>query len=365
MRTGKWVGVGLAFASAVILQTATVANADVTSDRAAAILLYPKVITDATNGVDTVIQVSNTSNDPVILWCFYVDANSHCSGNERVCDPISNPCAPAEGLCIPGWIETDFRVILTPQQPLAWLASSGLANGDLPLDGIFRQGIRGSTNAGTRVPPVAEDPFLGELKCVVVDEDEHAVARNVVKGEATIVASAGDLDVEKYNALGILAIEGDANGDKDLVLGGDSNEYNGCPNVLIVDHFFDFATNPVSGGTIFTDLTLVPCQQDLLNQIPGGSVAQYLVFNEYEQRFSTSTPIQCFFERQLSSIDTRNPVRSIFSVFVAGTLTGQTRIRGVGSGLVGVVREFSGDRSSAFNLHMQGIRPQADHIVLP
>jgi hypothetical protein len=195
----------------------------------------------------------------------------------------------------------------------------------------------------------------------------------VVKGEATIVVAAnGDFSVEKYNAVGIQAIDGDANGDNILVLGGDANEYNGCANILIADHFFDFAVNPVrEGEQITSQLTLVPCTEDLRNQIPGGTAVQYLVFNEFEQRFSTSTPIQCYFERALSLIDTRDETRSIFSVFVAGTLTGQTRIRGVNQGLIGILRtatavgEFGDFSLAAVNLHMQGDRENPDQIIIP
>ena len=36
----------------------------------------------------------------------------------------------------------------------------------------------------------------------------------------------------------------------ELVLGGDEAEYNGCPNVLILNHFFDFAINRASGSAV-------------------------------------------------------------------------------------------------------------------
>jgi len=342
------------------------AEADVRSDQAASILIYPKIVTDTS--LDTVIQVSNSSVDPVLLHCFYIDANNHCSVTGGVCDPEDEqPCPSPADLCLPGWVETDFRVVLTGRQPLAWKASEGFADADIPLDGVTRVGPGGQSNAGTRVPPVAEEKFVGELKCIVVDENEKAVARNVVTGAATIVnTGGGDLDVEKYNAIGIQAIGGDANEDRILELGSEREEYNGCPNVLIVNHFFDFAENPASGDTVISDLTLVPCNQDLLNQVPGGGTAQYLVFNEFEQRLSTSTPIQCFFERQLSRIDTRNPQRSIFSVSVQGTLAGQTRIRGVGTGFLGLLRQRSGSRTAAVNVNMEGSRaPAFDQIVLP
>jgi hypothetical protein len=366
MRTRKWVGAAVFLAGALMLQGAGTAGADVTSDKAAAVVIWPKILVNP--DTDTIVQVSNTSNQVQVLHCFYINATSHCSANGRACDPFEAPCAASEGLCLPGWIETDFQVVLTPNQPLAWVASRGLAGNQVPLDGVAFRGPRGESNAGTRVPPTSEQIWVGELKCVVVDFQGRAINNNAIKGEGTLVtqgATPSDFTVEKYNAVGILAIEGDANGDNILVLGGDANEYNGCSNILIADHFFDFAINPVSGDEVTSQLTLIPCTQDLLNQIPGGTTVQYLVFNEYEQRFSTSTPIQCYFERALSFIDTRNPERSVFSAYVAGTLTGQTRIRGVGQGLVGILRVASGDNRAAHNLHMQGERDFPDQIIIP
>jgi len=66
---------------------------------------------------------------------------------------------------------------------------------------------------------------------------------------------------------------------------------------------------------------------------PGVTTAQYLVFNEFEQRFSTSTKVDCYLETPLSDIDTRpgpegDPF-SIFNVGVQGTLTGMSRLRSV------------------------------------
>ncbi|GIW41749.1 MAG: hypothetical protein KatS3mg076_2326 [Candidatus Binatia bacterium] len=384
MRKANGLGGALALAISLLLGAAP-AGADVASDRAASILVYPKIVVDSGQGVDTLIQLSNTSQSLVQLHCFYIDATSHCSISGVACDPEDpEPCPNSADLCLPGWQEVDFRVFVTAEQPLGWVASRGLADDLLPLDGRFLVGPTGESNVGTRIPPVSEDPFIGELKCIVTDENGRAIARNVIKGEATITRTAFDItkggpdeveiDVAKYNAIGIQGIEGDSNGDNMLVLG--SNEYNGCPNILVMDHFFDFAVNPAAptGNAVASRLTLVPCQQDLLNQVPGGTTVQYLVFNEFEQRFSTSRPMQCLFDSALSRIDTRNPLRSIFSVYVAGTLTGQTRIRGVSAGLLGILTETlatSADgsiaraRTAAVNLHKQGVREQPDQIVLP
>jgi hypothetical protein len=112
----------------------------------------------------------------------------------------------------------------------------------------------------------------------------------------------------------------------------------------------------------------------------GRSTAQFLVFNEFEQRFSTSRLIDCFDEVLLSNIDTRNNTRSIFSINVSGTIAGQSRIRGVGAGLLGSARV---QRSSfppsnvtlpvqglgaGYNIHEEGQRNSSDEedfIVIP
>lgn len=210
------------------------------------------------------------------------------------------------------------------------------------------------------------------------------VAQNDLKGEALLEEietppSAPDFDVASYNAIGIQSTGAGPSGDPNvLTLGGPNPEYNGCPNYLILNHFFYDADDPVPGTDAFieTTLTLVPCSEDFLRQIPGVAVVQYLVFNEFEQRFSTSKAVKCFQDIELCNIDTSNCERSIFSVGVSGTLTGQTRINPIGvpplpSGLLGVAKEehisnsSDHDRSAAFNLHMQGAREAADTITLP
>jgi hypothetical protein len=265
---------------------------------------------------------------------------------------------------LPGWNETDFRVRLTPRQPLGWLVGEGLD--EFPIDGVLRVGVGGSSNAGSRIPPVPEDPFIGALKCIAIDDEGNPVDDNVLKGEATLLDT--EPDAAKYNAVGIQAIEGAVNDDRVLVLGGDEAEYNGCPNVLILNHFFDHAEDPVNGNEIETSLILVPCTEDLLRQVPGSAVVQYLVYNEFEQRFSTSRSVICQQTLELSEIDTTQDDRSIFSAGVSGTLTGQTRLTPIGSGLLGVaLEEYDGSQEStaAFNIHYQGDRDNADTITLP
>jgi hypothetical protein len=141
---------------------------------------------------------------------------------------------------------------------------------------------------------------------------------------------------------------------------------------------------------------VVPCSQDFVLQDVAlfDTVIQFLVFNEFEQRFSTSRSVNCFEEWELSSIDTRedrglndddpasnNNYRSIFNVNVQGTLTGHTRMRPVddgsethGNGLIGVVEEFHRQNvddltpiraSAAFQLHHTGVRADKDIVRIP
>jgi hypothetical protein len=472
----------LAFCLTAVLVAAG-ARADVASDEAGAILVFPKILVDTTRGLDTLIRLSNTSDREVSVLCFYVNATPKCTLPARsCCFPDPTDCYDGDGFCLPQWQESDFRIRVTSRQPVAWLASQRASvdcanltgacsndetqdcrlNRDCPAGGRCvlppcfpiddpSQTQKQESNLDSAVIPVPEDPFIGELKCIAVDESFAPIPRNVLKGEGLIghrsTPEVG-LDIAGYNALGIPAVETRGNRDNTLVLGGPRTpdgqlepqvEYEGCPNILILDHYFDGAVDPlvpnaclesscsVSGdpcnedsdcvnvcegnactlsgaeceqdedcsqleaqARVATDLTLIPCTQDFRTQQPdlAETVAQFLVFNEFEQRFSTSRSVNCFKETRLSNIDTNQNERSIFSAGVAGTLTGQTRIRGVdvgaqdhGNTLIGLAEEFrcAGPAfpqcslinptnlisSSANNLHFQGTRAVSDFLYLP
>lgn len=393
------------------------ASADVTSDRAAAILVWPKLIfssqTDevlsaADDSIDTTIQLSNTSNEEVRMRCFYVNANSHCSNEpSRVCgnhaDCNLNPSFPNGGFCEPGWLEIDFEITLTPHQPLVWNLGSGMPNLPCSDAPCAPGGVAGTFENVGSIPPANEDPFMGELKCIQVGPNNEPIDRNDVKGEATIVTvkpnAAQSVDARGYNAVGLEAIEGANDGDNVLRVG---EEYEGCPSVLILDHFFDDAIEPINGDQVKTHITLVPCSQNFELQSPFLMTVQLLVYNEFEQRFSASQPLNCFKEYELCSLGTgrdrpfnapgyddpnyESCRRSVFSAYVNGTLTGQTRLRGTGRtgdgdgdhgfGLIAVAEEFhrpAGDdddvtntfSSAAFNVHQVGDRETPDIIRLP
>ena len=372
-------------------------NCRIGTDRAASIVIFPRLVLDSERGTDTIIQLVNAGERRNIdALCFYVNANGHCSNNNAVCNPSESPNGCDTGAtCVPGWQPTDFRLTLTKRQPISWRLSEGLPF--LPCDtkspeaGICTKDDQGNQifNNGS-IPPAPEDPFIGELKCIQVDEADTPVEFNELLGSATVVRAlgAGDIDANRQNAIGIQAIPGRLNEDGVLCIGGEPNdlcpngaEYVGCPQTLIMDHFFD-NSEPVESGVV-SRLTLVPCSEDFENpdvNLATRTTIQFLVFNEFEQRFSTSFRIACFEDRQLSDIDTRigpsDDASSIFNVAVQGTVAGQSRIRAVavgdqGRGVLGQLTEFHqcengplGVCTDATNLHTQGHRQFGDEIIL-
>jgi len=390
-----------------------VAGADVASDKPGAILIWPKIVVD-TNGdfgaeTDTEIQITNTSNSVIAARCWIVNATSHCSNAPDEACLENDDCSPG-GVCLAQWSDVDFRMTLTKRQPVTWNASEGLPS--FPCSGIagdncpFGQSNRSSDGSPSFVPPVQEDPFFGEMKCVQVDPNDFRPSRGAdpannfggdLKGEGTILQleardTGGDdtdlLDAMKYSAIGLQATA--VNDRNDILrIGGPDPEYNSCPNVLIMNHFFDDAFVESHArrldAPVVSHLTVVPCSEDFLLQENnlGGAVMQFLVYNEFEQRFSTSTSFECWREVQLSDIDTRpgpfGNAQSIFNVGVQGTLTGQSRIRPVAgpdraNGILGILEEFwacdpnshpFGTCSTASNLHFAGQRTdKEDRLIL-
>jgi len=363
----------------------------VTTNTSAGLVVYPKIVVDPANGIDTHVQLTNVENILTRAHCFYVNANGHCSNNPNLICNEENflTVCPTPGVCVPGWQETDFRLTLTKRQPISWNASDGRTQ--FPLPPVPGESDTAQSNKDSLIPPVPEIPFIGELRCVEVSPDPlsgEPIARNDLKGEATIVTAEADaLDASKYTAIGIPAIDGAQDGDPGtLNLGGPAAEYNGCPNILTLDHFFWMAevrTHRGSvGADVFSRLTVVPCAADYLNQIGAEATLQFLIYNEFEQRFSTSTKIDCYKDVAIADIDTRvgpsGNDSSIFAVGVQGTLTGQTRIRSVagssedgyaGKGVLALLQEtwvsLQGVRSDMANVQYQGTRDEGDQVLIP
>jgi hypothetical protein len=330
----------------------------ISSDQPAAIVTYPQIVVDTANGVDTFLHITNRDPGAVDARCFLENHNRHCDDSGNVC--LDDSECPAS-FCRQDFAVDEFTVRLTARQPFGWQASVGATTLPHP------------DNQGS-IPAVPEDPFRGSLRCVAADEDGAPVDRNVLKGTATLERFVNgapvELDAARYNAVGFQAIPGANDGDNELILGGAQAEYEGCPNTVLINHFFDFAIEPMTHSSqVLTDLIVVPCGRDLFHEEEGPPIATFLVYNEFEQRFSSSRAVNVRLDGQMSLIDTDQPNRSVFSAGVAGTLTGQTLMSSPGGGgvlAVAVERHESigvpggTTASAAFNLHSQGERSGAE-----
>jgi len=352
------------------------ARAETTTELSGSILVFPKVIFDGTR--DTIIQISNTSNSVIHSHCFYVNAVPECSGPG---DCLEGTCI---GECTPRWQEVDFDIWLTKQQPTMWVAGFGRFVD--PFDEPCRIDLANNGRndnfdcygAGTdpgQIPPVP-DPFLGELKCIEVDSFGAPVSGNHLKGEATLV-STDTGDASKYNAVAFLGFDQDGNNTL-CIGGGDQNdadlcpvgaEYSACPDTLIMNHFAEGADDPLFGpeSTVSTELTVVPCTEDFEQQAPSRVVVQFQLFNEFENRFSASTTVDCWGNFFLEDVQAR-----LFDVRTLGTRFAQTRLQSSSrsaSGIIGVIEERHqlGDAvtHAAFNLHEEGDRLPQDYIFIP
>ena len=307
---------------------ASSAGAITHSDRPASIQVWPKIVVDTSGRfsggvpVNTLLTMSNTDSANVVqAHCFYVNGNSHCADNPaRVCRSASD-CTTVGNAgttvaeCDPGWNEMDFNINLTLQQPLEWYANGGLQRGQFPIEGPFKcnspfqsidctsdlqcfgAGCNGvdSSNLGSGIPPVPEDPFIGSLTCLQWDPEAETVQQdtsldNMLIGDATIIEGAfgARTDVAKYNAVGLAHLTNlgtDANQD---VMNLDDVEFAACPSTLVLSFLFDGAVDPLGAGpteTVSTDLTLVPCANDFAAQVPGRTTAQFLVFTSLSNGF--------------------------------------------------------------------------------
>jgi len=356
----------------------------VSIERSGSIVVFPKVIVDASSGVDTIIQITNTSNSIARAHCFYV--------NGALTDP-SQPPGPTNP---PLWQEVDFDIHLTKQQPTYWQVSKGrLVN---PLDPVCGPGKTDCNDAGFdpgRVPPVLPD-FQGELKCIQVDDSGAPVNGNSLKGEATIIRGVNNGDNVLVLGGGQCAGEGLLKGaictsEADCEDAGPCVfEYNACPQTWILDHLADGAPNPVveqsepASSSVSTELTIAPCTEDFETQIPTRVTLQFASWNEFESQFSVSTTVECWGNIALSELGSlaltfsgQNDVPDL----PLGTMYLQTRIRPAGRTPFGVLMvaeerhvydgnggDDGGGSSTAWaamNLHVEGERSVPDVITIP
>lgn len=248
---------GLGMLLAVLVVYGGRAQADITSDRAGSVIIFPKVISDGTR--DTIIQIANTQNSTAQARCFYID--STC-------------------------LERDFEIFLTKQQPTVWLASLGRPTPD--TEGFWPGGVL----------PVIQ-PFAGQLICIQVDGGDAPAPGNALKGEA-IIFGAGVGEVSEYNAISVLAGSAGSN-ILDFNRTASAGQYNPCPAHLVMNHYAEGTVDAFTGGVASTELTLIPCTALIEEQLPVPAVAQFQIVDEMEFSLSASVAFSCFLNINLGT----------------------------------------------------------------
>lgn len=334
-----------AFAAGSLLGGVGGASAQtVSAEQAAGLIVFPRIVSDPDDifqqgaSTETVVQLTNTDAvDAHVVHCFYVNATGLCSTGNNEAGTVGAECRDADDClgslptCDPRWSPNNFNVVLSPNQTIGIVASQGLSV-PAPGDGS--------------VPPVSTQYFVGELKCIEVDGDSiggsnvNPIAANDIIGTATIyISDEGDeLDVRSYTAIGVQATgNNDAEGDKVLCLGGngivndacEDAEYAACPAKLSLNNWFEGASYSSGVSGVSTSVTFAPCSEDFTTDTTTPVTVQILVYNEFEQRMSASTRVECLTRIDLADIS------NIFDATVQGTLTGQTTFRPVASGTAG------------------------------
>jgi hypothetical protein len=267
-----WFAVG---SSSAVLATDHITNAT----QKGSLLIFPKI--DISEGRDTIVQISNDFYRTVHVKCYWVDAQQNIQ---------------------------DFQFPLTPNQPV-WLRAS---------DG------RGTGYYDDVSNPITAPPFtgpVGELKCWAVSANgREQISWNHLYGNA-IIYSFVDGSAYEYNSWGFQT-RGIALGSKvgtggTMILSGRDKAYDACPKYLLANFFANQRLEAngrqqpidLSNGSAFfyvnkTDLTIVPCIQDLRqDRIPTCTKIKFDIWNENETKYTGAYQcIKCWYEGYLDRI---------------------------------------------------------------
>ncbi|MBI1814875.1 MAG: hypothetical protein HYR72_07855 [Deltaproteobacteria bacterium] len=330
----------------LIVQAAGRAAAQPTTEATASILVFPKVLASAAR--ETLIQITNTSNSLALARCFYVNAASSTV--------------------------SAFTITLTRQQPTHWVASLGR-----PLDPTDPQ-CSSTSNACNAagldpgsVPAFAAD-FQGELLCVQVSASGEPIGGNSLSGQATLT-DLNTGDITQYSAVGLKGTAFAGSTGNTLPLDNSqfiSGQYDACPNSWNLNHFAAGAVDDLAGAgsDVQTEITVIPCTQDLSGFAPTGITLQFSITNEFEQLFMATTIATGLVTVSLASIDAGLTLANL------GTPTARTQITPTEQGVIIVGEEIRTSpgpgpisTSAAVNLHHEGTRRNGvapiDVIVLP
>jgi hypothetical protein len=301
--------------STMVLAAQNVANVS----QKGSLLIFPKIDTSFISRVegtsyfhDTIVVIGNDNTKDVWLKCYWVNREQEIE---------------------------DFMFHLTPNQPIWFRASDGLGTG-----------LYDSSIAPITVPPFFYgDNETGELKCWAVDAgDLSQVVFNHLYGSAVIFDPVNHAALQ-YNAWSFFAR---AAGDPGkLVLDG-NKYYDACPKYLVFN-FFSKGSRvifPATGDNatfINTELTLVPCNQDLRqDRFPTCTKAKFDIWNENETKYTGAYQcLKCWFEGYLADIGkTKGGFGGIkFTYPNLHTTAGRCRVQGVASSVCWDVFTRTGD----------------------
>ena len=333
----------LAFTVAALLPCGRAA-AQVTTDTGASVLFLPAVVADAER--DTVIQLTNRSMRVTYARCVYT------AGEAGGDDSLS------------------FDLALVARQSTHWVASRGrLADPtDMPCTRTMTSDCDGAGLDPGRIPELPAG-FRGDLVCVQLDRSGAPTSGNALRGSATLIGADGD--VAKYEAIGLVGAPGN-DADSVLCLGGAASEncprgaeYASCPGSWLLPVRAEGTPHGPAPGSPTQQNTIViaACAR---RSGSGGTIVQIANVNEFEQRFSTSVPVQRWKEYPLTD--------AIFTREVLGTDFMQTSLRAVenvGSGVVVIAlsRQVDGEGGAAGGAvaavpYAEGARGTQDRILL-
>lgn len=244
------------------------------------LLVFPRIDTrpvgTGTAGTlfrDTIVTIGNDNNQEVWLQCYWVSVNQETSG---------------------------FMFRLTPNQPVWFRASDGAGTG--------RYDDLSSVSVLEVEPFFPGDNTTGELKCWAVDAgDTTQIVFNHLYGSAMIFDPVQNTAFQ-YPAWSFTARSAGPPGS--LVLDG-TTYYDACPQYLLFNFFaagaaVNLAADGGNATFLNTDLTLVPCHQDLRqDRLPTCTKAKFDIWNENEVKYTGAYQcLKCWFEGYLGDLGT-------------------------------------------------------------
>lgn len=251
----------VALAMALVLGMVSMASAAqnvANTSQKGSLLIWPKIANF--EDFTTIITIGNDYYGEVWVKCYWVNQDQEIE---------------------------DFMFRLTPNQPVWFDASRGLAWGEESI---------------VTVPPFNGD--AGELKCWAVnDAGDTQIAFNHLYGNAVIFE--GVTTGFEYNAWSFkaqVATQGAAVGTPGILpLTGLTGGYDACPSYL-VENFMSYIEGP--RGEREPYVALVPCKQDLRqDRTPTCTKAKFDVWNENETKYTGAYKcIKCWFEGALNEI---------------------------------------------------------------